>query len=173
VTAGPRESALLIAVPEAESLVGDLRALHDPSASAGVAAHVTILYPFASPEAIDDAMIDAIGTVVARCGAFGFSLRAVERFDDGLLYLAPSPPEPFLVLIDALAERFPEYPPYGGEIDEIVPHLTVAIQGSPEMEGPLRAGLPIDAVASELLLMEQDGAGMWSTRERFPLGGGG
>lgn len=70
-------------------------------------------------------------------------------------------------------ERFPEHPPYGGEIDAIVPHLTVANQGSVEMEGQLRAGLPVTAVASEVLLMEHDEGGTWSVRERFPLGGGG
>jgi hypothetical protein len=90
----------------------------------------------------------------------------------GLVYLAPSPPEPFLALTEALVERFPEHPPYGGEIDVIVPHLTVAIAGAPEIEGQLRSGLPVDAIASEVLLMEQDVDGLWSVRERFPLGGG-
>lgn len=63
--------------------------------------------------------------------------------------------------------------PEAGAIDVVVPHLTVATHGSVEMEGSLRAGLPIEAVASEVLLMEQDEGGTWSVRERFPLGGGG
>jgi len=29
-------------------------------------------------------------------------------------------------ITEALAEAFPEYPPYGGEFDEVVPHVTVA-----------------------------------------------
>ena len=45
MTAGPRESALLVAVPEAEPLVGALRLVHDPSAAVGVPAHITILLP--------------------------------------------------------------------------------------------------------------------------------
>ena len=142
--AGPRESALLIAVPEAEPLVGALRAQHDPSAAAGVPAHVTILYPFVPPERIDDGVDDAVRSVVAGHRSFAFSLRTAERFEDGLLWLEPSPPEPFLALIEALADRFPEYPPYGGEIDVIVPHVTVAMQGSLEMHGALSAGLPIE-----------------------------
>jgi 2'-5' RNA ligase len=172
---GPRESALLVEVPEAEPLVGALRSVHDPSAAAGVPAHITILYPFVPPERIDDGVEDAVRSVVAGHRPFTFSLRAAEWFDDVYLYLAPSPPEPFLALIEALAHRFPEYPPYGGEIEigVIVPHVTVAIQGSLEMHGALSSELPIHAVTTEVLLMEQDDGGMWSVRERFPLGGGG
>ena len=40
------ETALVIAVPEAEPLVSDWRAQHDWSAQRGVPAHITLLYPF-------------------------------------------------------------------------------------------------------------------------------
>jgi 2'-5' RNA ligase len=86
-----RESALLIAVPEADALAGDMRALDDPSASAGVPAHVTILYPFVSAEAIDDAVIDSVRGVLSRHEAFEFSLRTVERFDEGTGVPRPEP----------------------------------------------------------------------------------
>ena len=39
------ESAVVIPVPEAEPLVGELRLEHDPAAAAGVPAHVTLLSP--------------------------------------------------------------------------------------------------------------------------------
>ena len=44
------ETALVIAVPEAEPLVSDWRAQHDWSAQRGVPAHITLLYPFAPIE---------------------------------------------------------------------------------------------------------------------------
>ena len=44
------ESALIIAVPEAEPLVKALRERFDWSAAQGVPAHITILYPFIPPE---------------------------------------------------------------------------------------------------------------------------
>src|SRR4051812_32565116 len=47
------ESAILLAVPEAEPLVHEWRAKGDPSAAHGVPAHVTLLYPFLPVEAID------------------------------------------------------------------------------------------------------------------------
>ena len=125
------------------------------------------------PERIDEGVEDAVRSVVAGHRSFAFSLRAAEWFDDAYLYLAPSPPEAFLALIEALAERFPEYPPVAaGEIEVIVPHVTVAVRGSAEMQVALSTGLPIEAVASEVLLMEQDLGGMWSIRGRFPLGAG-
>ena len=173
MTTGPAETALIIAVPEAEPLVSTLRSLHDPSASAGVPTHITILYPFVSAEALDEGVIDGVRGVLSRYEAFTFSLRAVERFEEGLVYLTPSPAELFLALTEAFVERFPEHPPYGGEIDVIVPHLTLATEGPPEIEGQLRARLPIDAIASEVLLIVQDEDGMWSVRERLPLGAGG
>jgi hypothetical protein len=40
------ESALVVLVPEAEPLVGPFRERYDPSASAGMPAHITINYPF-------------------------------------------------------------------------------------------------------------------------------
>ena len=42
-----------------------------------------------------------------------------------MLYLEPDPAHPFVDMIEAVAERFPEHPPFGGEFDTVVPHLTV------------------------------------------------
>ena len=43
------ESALVVLVPEAEGVVKPFRDLHDPSAAAGMPAHITLLYPFKHP----------------------------------------------------------------------------------------------------------------------------
>ena len=43
-----------------------------------------------------------------------------------VLYIAPEPDGPFRELTDALAQAFPEHPPYDGAFAEVVPHLTVA-----------------------------------------------
>ena len=39
-------TALVIAVPEAEPVVGRLRSLYDEADTTGVPAHVTLLFPF-------------------------------------------------------------------------------------------------------------------------------
>ena len=83
------ETALVIPVPAAEPLgpwTGDRE---------GVPAHLTLLYPFAPPGLIDD------GSLVELFSSFEpFDYRLVElrSFDDGTVYLAPEPAEPFVRL---------------------------------------------------------------------------
>ncbi|MDP9285790.1 MAG: 2'-5' RNA ligase family protein, partial [Actinomycetota bacterium] len=107
----PRRTALIVAVPEAEPHVAELRLAHDSSAALGVPAHITILFPFAPVDDVDE---DAIGELLAARPAFDFELTSVEHFDDGVTYLAPVPAEPFAALTRAVAERWPAYPPYEG-----------------------------------------------------------
>lgn len=51
----PPHTAFAINVPEAEACVAELRARYDPLCALGAPAHITILYPFMEPSAIDDA----------------------------------------------------------------------------------------------------------------------
>jgi hypothetical protein len=170
VSVEKRSSALVIPVPEAEALVGDLRLAHDPSAEAGIPAHVTLLYPFVEPSAIGEEMFEDLRTMFAATAPFHFRLVEPRWFEGEVLYLAPEPAVPFVWMTERLASRFPEHAPYGGAFDEIVPHLTVAMRGSAEMETELRAGLPLAAVASEVLLLVEGADDRWSVRERFPIG---
>src|ERR1700758_5252193 len=52
------ESTLAILVPEAEGLVRSFRDRYDPSAKAGMPAHIILLYPFKSPNEIDAVVLD-------------------------------------------------------------------------------------------------------------------
>jgi 2'-5' RNA ligase len=154
---------LIIAVPEAEPHVAELRLAHDRSAALDVPAHVTILFPFAPPELVDEV---AVAELVASFPAFAFELASVEHFDDSVTYLAPTPAEPFAELTQRLAERWPDYQPYEGVHDEVIPHLTV---GEERLE--LELPLPISSDAHEVLLLEEEEAGgRWRLRRRFPLG---
>ncbi len=172
-------SALVILVPEADPLVAAYRLRHDPSAAQGMPAHITLLYPFLPPAAIDDPVLAALRALFAAFPAFPYALSAVRAFPD-LLYLAPEPDAPFRALIAALAARFPQTPPYGGSIplEEIVPHLTVAHTPDPEKLAALRARftaqaaprLPLALRANEVWLMDNR-EGRWAQRQAFPLGG--
>jgi hypothetical protein len=159
----PRRTALIVPVPEAEPAVSDLRLLHDPTAALGVPAHVTILFPFAPPEEVDE---QEVAEVVASRTGFAFELVELRRFGDDVTYLAPEPAGPFSALIDAATARWPEYPPYEGTIAEVIPHLTVGL-GVLDVE----LALPIACVARELLLLEEAPDGRWSTRRRYELAG--
>src|SRR5262245_50248923 len=119
-------TALVVLVPEAEPAVAALRAAHDSSAALGVAAHVTLLFPFV-PLARWHAGLDAqLAALFSRFVAFDARFRDTARFGDAVLYLAPEPAEPFSALTEAIAAAFPEHPPYEGVHPAVIPHLTVA-----------------------------------------------
>jgi 2'-5' RNA ligase len=168
------ETALLVPVPAAEPLVREHRLVHDPVAPLGIPAHITVLYPFVPPAALDDALERAVAEVLDGFRAFDYELRDVRSFDDGVLYLAPEPDEPFAALTNAFADRWPDYPPYGGGFDTVIPHLTVAMaNGAPvaAMEAELRAGLPVRTRADAVWLMEGKVGEGWTRRAAFPLSG--
>jgi hypothetical protein len=173
------ESALIIAVPEAEPLVKALRERFDWSAAQGVPAHITILYPFIPPDKITSEILADLQEFFAQFAAFEFTLPETRHFPS-VLYLAPSPTEPFKALTQAVFDRYPAYPPYGGEfaVSELTPHLTIADKlEAGQLDDFERkfmqqhgAQLPVKAVASEVLLIENT-SGRWKTRQRFRLGG--
>src|SRR5437870_4853994 len=120
------ESALVVPVPEAEPVVGRWRAGRDPSARAGLPAHITLLYPFVPPPLLDTAVDDAVADALATFHAFPFRLARTATFP-GVLYLAAEPAQPFVDLTNVMTRRWPEHPPYEGRYDDVVPHLTVAM----------------------------------------------
>ena len=111
--------------------------------------------------------------MVDRFRAFDFTLSEVRRFPDGVVYLAPEPTDPFVAITKALADRWPDHPPYGGAFDAVIPHLTVAqTNGSADvaaLEAALNGGLPIPALADAVWLMEGQPKDRWAIRAVFPL----
>jgi hypothetical protein len=170
---GVAETALLVPVREAEPLVRHHRHALDPVAPLGVPAHVTVLYPFLPPDAVDNTVCDAIAAVCDEFRAFDFALQDVRRFPDGVVYLAPEPAAPFVAITDALVDRWPDHPPYGGAYDTVIPHLTVAqTNGGADvaaLEAELAGGLPIPARADVVWLMEGQPENRWAIRAIFPL----
>jgi hypothetical protein len=43
-----------------------------------------------------------------------------------VLWIAPEPTEPVVAMVRAIAAAFPEHPPYGGQFESVIPHVTVA-----------------------------------------------
>jgi 2'-5' RNA ligase len=168
------ESALVCLVPEAEALVGPWRDRHDPSAATGMPAHVTLLYPFKPPGTIDGAVLAGLRACFAGFASFRFTLAAIRRLES-VLYLEPEPASPFRELTQAIWQRYPETPPYGGRHREIIPHLTVAEVDDGQLDAiaagfapAAKAMLPIGARATEVALMD-NASGRWSVRTVFGL----
>jgi len=166
------ESAIIVPV-QVPVAVNLLRNRMDPSAAQGVPAHVTLIYPFMPPDQLKDAVRRTVERIIASEAAFPFTLASVRRWPT-VVYLVPEPAEPFRRLTDALAAAFPDYPPYQGAHDDVVPHLTVA-QNVPDdyfaaAEHALPGMLPIRDVAREAWLIGHTPEQPWHTLWRLPLG---
>ncbi len=169
------ESALIISVPEADPLVKAWRDRFDAAAAAGISAHITLLYPFMPPNAITATVLTELHALFAQFAAFEFTLPELRRFP-GVLYLAPSPAEPFKALTQAIIEHYPDYPLYGGAFTEVVPHLTIAVVDEAAQLDTIErefmqqhdAQLPIKARMKEVLLIENT-SGRWEVRQVFEL----
>jgi len=157
-------TALVIAVPEAEPVVGRLRSLYDDADGTGIPAHVTLLFPFGDRD-------DGLADLFAQFEPFEFALTETRRWPD-VLWLTPEPAQPFIRLTLAIMERYPEYPLYDGMHDRVVPHLTVAYHHdvTRDVDIELRHRLPIEARASEVVQLEEYEPNRWRERQRFALG---
>ena len=171
------QSTLFVPVPEAEPWVKALRERYDPTAAAGVPAHVTVLFPFISPDLITDGDLSRATETFQRFRPFEFKLKQVGRFSESL-YLVPEPDEPFISLTEAIVREFPEYLPYGGKFPKIVPHLTVANRSTEfsdiaevELLAMMRDLGPIHAVCNVVELYDNS-SGHWRWAQSFPLEGG-
>jgi 2'-5' RNA ligase len=189
--AGTPQSSVLIPVPDAEPLVERWRMAHDPSAPAGVPAHITLLVPWIPPERLGDDDLAALEQLFADVAPFDFALTKVGWFGDKVLWLSPAPATPFVDLTRRVAERFGT-PPWGGEFSEVVPHLTVGLVDgartvrtavaratrSPDGSRNLRraadtlsARLPVACRAQEVWVMVGEGP-RWEVRHRLALAPG-
>jgi 2'-5' RNA ligase len=170
------ETAIIVPVPEAESVVGQWRRRHTPSGASGMPAHITLLVPFIDSDLLDTDRIRDVAAVLERFGPVELSLAATAYFEGPptVLYLEPERAEPFRAMTEALVCAFPEHPPYGRAHGKIVPHLTVATRlerpGLAAIEAEVAAMLPITAWANEAWLMEY-ASRAWRLRSRFTLAG--
>ena len=170
-----RRTALVVLVPEAEAVVGQLRLALDPVAPLGVPAHVTVLFPFMPAGELSEGVLTGLAALFGSTNAFEHSLVRSEWFGDEVLWLAPDAGERFRELTDLASTAFPEYPPYQGQFDDVVPHLTVADHGPldemRDAERAIQRHLPISSVAQAVTLMVEQRLGRWEAAAAFALDG--
>ena len=170
----PTQSALIVPVGAAESVVGGFRADLDPAAALGVPAHVTVIAPFAPPRLIDGNLLAALAEAVRTVSAFDAVFAQVAWFADTVVWLAPEPSAPFRELTERVWARFPDYPPYGGIYNDIVPHLTIGENSSlNDMRAAaqvIERSLPITARVDRVALIQGSAAAAsWRTVAELPL----
>jgi hypothetical protein len=138
-----------------------------------------VLYPFLPADLIDADTHATLSRLFASVPGFRFTLDRTRWFPDAVLWLGPSDPAPFSALTRLVAAAFPSWPPYGGAVAEVIPHLTIG-DGAPRAEleaaeAEVRARLPIGAEATEVTLMTGPPPGSapvaarWTTLATFPL----
>lgn len=171
----PTETALIVAVPEAERAVGRFRSALDIAASWGVPAHVTVLYPFLPPDRINDDVLGTLSEIFEATPRFDISFAEVKWFGDAVVWLSPQPEGGLRHLTAAVWRRFPEAPPYGGAHTDVVPHLTIGhdapkhvlAQAAEAVAGHLPIRAAVDAVRLIAGAPEPDS---WHTLREFRLG---
>ena len=168
-----RESVILIPVPPADSIIGKWRNKYDEVSLRGIPAHITILFPFKSPEENNLEVIGKLRAFFSEVKSFSFSLVRINTFPD-VVYLEPEPRDKFVKLTEGIVKIFPENPPFEGMFEEIVPHLTIGNKlqnlesARLEISQDIISKLPIKSLATEAWLMESKD-GEWSIREKFTL----
>ena len=166
------ESAIIvpISVPKA---VHRLRERMDPSAAVGVPAHVTLLYPFMPVDSLDVEVRIKLRRILESEPSFKVRFSEVQRFPN-VVYLPPDPPDPFRRLTAALAAEFPDYPPYGGVYETVIPHMTIAQDVADDFyaaaEHALPTELPIQDIVREAWLIGHMPEQPWHTLWRLPFG---
>jgi 2'-5' RNA ligase len=174
VTSLSGQSGLIVDVPEAEPAVGRYRERLDVSASLGVPAHITVLFPFVPATEVDSGVLDQLRRLFAGISGFSFRLERTDWFGDDVLWLAPDDPGPFRALTQRAYQAFPAFAPYQGQFDDVVPHLTVG-RGHPlgelrAAEEAVRADLPIEARVGAVTLVTQQPIGeRWTKAAVFDL----
>jgi 2'-5' RNA ligase len=164
------DSALIIRVQLPPALEA-LRRQQVADASEGIPAHVTLLYPFAEPPAIDRDVRDLIGAIVERHHALTLRLGGLGRWPD-ILYATVEPDGPVRALQAELAAAFPSLPLYGDPPLRFVPHVTV-VEG-PGVEDPAVAAdpawreLPVTRHVPEVDLLVK-ARGRWRITDCWPL----
>lgn len=169
------ETGLILPVAELESFLVHWRAEVDAVPPAGVPAHISLLYPFLPPDTCVGQRVE-VAEFFGKIEPFDFWLTEVGWFDGRVVFLRPDDPAPFLDVTEQLVARWTQCLPYGGKHAELVPHLTLGIEGSEsdmqELAAAATALLPIRCRVTEAWLMiGTPRPPKWEISEKFELGG--
>ena len=171
------ETAVSIVLDDARPQLESVRAqFHADSVAMGIPLHVTLLYPIVPGDLLDDRTLAALEDFFAERQAFRVTLVGVAEWPL-VVYAIPEPRDELLRIMRALWERFPDYPPYGGEIAEPLTHATLAELEQGESLADVAAGIrarteslfPLTCDVCDVALLEEHEPDRWRERRRFRL----
>jgi hypothetical protein len=168
----PGISAVIVPIALPAPLAS-IREADDPLAARGVPAHVTVLFPFLAAPDLTPADRSALAQLAARRAPFIARFSQVE-VHEAMVWLVPDRQQPFLDLIDSVASRWPNHPPYGGIHDTLLPHLTFVETRNGRALGAARVAAaesgPFEVIVREVTVITERASGAWRTRWRLPMG---
>ena len=161
-------TALSLVLDDARLALEPVRARFDPaSVDAGVPLHLTLLFPFVERSSISEPDLEAL-FVAHR--PLEFSLTRLAEFP-GVVYAVPEPDDRLVALMRSVHARFPEVPPYGGEVDGVIPHATIGRNVElREVEAVCASLLPIACRVEDVSLLAEREPDRWVELRRFRLG---
>ncbi len=153
----------LVLVLDAPRLTAIHDRFHPAAAARGLPLHVTVLYPFAGS-------VEAACEAVTGWGPLRFALTRLGEFSGGFAVLLPEPQDELRALQRAVWERFPEWPPYSGEVADPEPHATVGHGADlQEIAAVVEPLLPVEFVVDAVALLEERESGRWRRRALLSL----
>lgn len=134
-------------------------------------AHITALHPFLPEGRLSDEVLAQLRELCGELPVLDVTFARTARFP-GVLYLDPEPADGLRRLSVAIAQRWPEAPPYRGSYDNLIPHLTIAYATDDDVldavEVDVLRRLPVAATLPAARLYVSQG-GRWKTRARLPF----
>ena len=169
-----QRTGLVLLTPALEDVVDRWRRQYDPVRAYGMPAHVTVLYPWLPYDVISS---DDRAGLVALCASTSTIEMTFTQFGTfaETLWLDPQPSRPIIELINRIAARWPDYPPFAGEFADVVPHMTLADRCDPasvtDVIADVEPQLPVVERVPALTLMRLVD-NRWIAEAEFPFRGG-
>jgi 2'-5' RNA ligase len=172
---GRLQSAISLVIRDAEPFDAVRRDFAAWSVARGIPFHVTLLFPFAPRDELSKPLLADVRDFFASQAPLEFALTRIAHWP-GVVYAVPEPDARLVSCMRALHDRYPQWPPYEGLHDTVVPHATLgadvdgeAVQA--EIERRLAPHLPHRCSFREVTLLEEFVPDRWRERATFPLGG--
>jgi 2'-5' RNA ligase len=137
--------------------------------------HVTLAIPFQPLESVTAEVVQQLTRFFEETLAFDFELNHVRWFGTNVVYLEPSNAESFRSITEQLQRMFPDFHPYDGVFESVIPHVTLSEHGTLAdrriMGRQAPKYTPISARASHVWLMSNERErDEWAIVKVFHLG---
>jgi hypothetical protein len=127
-------TGLVLLAPDVDHVVDQWRRRYDPVRARGMPAHVTVLFPWLPYDLVAGEDRSALAALCTSRPPVEMNFARFGRFSQ-TLWLDPQPAEPIVELVELVAGRWPDHPPFGGMFADIVPHPILADGHDPGADG--------------------------------------